>query len=1084
MERILKRVTAAISAAVLTAISLPADVYAEAGKIINISESKNKEISTSHIGTFSLPQLHRTTLADSMSLAPMISYSPVGSTSVETDDSTLPEAFDMRKVYGMTSVKDQKNHGTCWAHAAIVSAETSMLASDPYIDLSELHTSYYTYYGDDQLIIDKNTTEGILSEGGSSRMITNLWAQWIGPVNEERMPYSDTTVFDDASKTIAMKNQSDYHVKNAYSFDFDSDRSNFSEVNALVKDFVYSGHAVDISYFSDKSVNWNSKYSSSNTNKKPRFANHGVAIVGWDDSFSTDKFSIEPEGSGAWLCKNSWGTKEGDDGYFWISYYDRSLCDFAVYELEDADEYEIMYQHDTYLPIQAYSAYDTADEEGPSFFANIFDSIGPSQISAVGTYILNPDTEYEITVYSDLKDDTEPTSGIPSAVTKGKAELTGFQTLALDAPVVLENGGKFSVVVKLYCEDTPFVLAFESSFYAENVESKEITDISGFSKDTQIIANTGEGESFISADGVQWKDVYNNIDVYSDEDKAELLEGFIFQLYDGLEEKDVIMLNDAEKQEKFFRKLFAESDIKSRMGNASLKVYGDSIGKVRFSHSEGYVPESEKIELSSGFDYGKIYWKMDNGEYKEYTSPISVESPVTISAYIDLTGKYGDTVSQNNLCTVSERHFEPEKAVINWLGYITSTPEDKEIIKYAKMVTDGEYSIELPSDKDHVCLYLGTTDCTAYGGKNYSGYSWIEDIPAGFGSTEVKLKLFGEAVAESEVTVHINRKILGFNYLSETINFSLADEIYAPDGTELRINSYVGKYSGQELRVIKDGSEIKVSVPERKVIPPISINYKAETLGPFTEDMIDFMEICVDADKNDNYYSATGRKVRGDDWIFLEDGYYYLSVIPGEVISIKIDGGDGMFESLPYKCNIPQAPDEAPDIKMLDISDASVIKYTGAAEIEYAPSMYMQDIMFEAIAEDFCYSTEKFAQLLEQRLGVDEKYVKSFFATDFRSGDELNFGTEYLIRYPATNSSFASKGNRAVFYHIGDIDRDMKIDSVDASIVLKHYTLVSVGKEGVLDEDQQLMADMNNDSTITAVDASQIMKIYTKIMTE
>ncbi len=1084
MRRILKRMTAAISAVIVTVVSVPDDVYAEAGRLIITENSRRREIPSSRCGIFSLPQLHVTTLADKMSLTPMVAYSPISEYVAETETQSLPEAFDMREVYSMTSVKDQKSFGTCWAHAAIVSAETSMLASDSYIDLSELHTSYYSYYGDDQMIIDKKTTEGILSEGGSSRIVTNLWAQWIGPVSESRMPYSDTSVFNDAGKTEFMKYQSDYHMKNAYSFDFDSERSNFNEVNALVKDFVYNGQAVDISYMSEKSLNWNSRFSTSNSKRKPRFANHGVAVIGWDDSFSAEKFRNEPDGDGAWLCKNSWGTKDGEDGYFWISYYDRSLSDFAVFELENADEHEIIYQYDTYVPIQSYSAYDTAEEQGPSYFADIFDSTGPSQISAVGTYILNPDTEYEITVYTDIMDASDPTSGTPSAVTKGKAQLTGFQTLDLDAPVIIDSAEKFSVVVKLYCEDTPFVLPFESSFYAQNKETDEIQNISGFSTDAQIAANTGAGESFISSDGKAWDDVHDTIDGYTDEEKARLLETFIDQLYDGLEEKDSLLYDDAEKKEKFFRELFAESDIKSRMGNANLKVYGDPIGKVRFSHAEGYVPENEKLVLSSGFEEGKIYWKADNGEYMEYTSPITVSSPVTISAYTDLTGQYSGTIPEASLNAVSQRRFEPAKAVFNWLAYNTTSSEDHGELKYAERVSDSEYNIDLSSDKDHICLYLGTTDSTEYSGTSYKGYSWIEDIAAGYGNTDVKLKLSGEAAADNEVTVHINRKILGFNYLSETINFSLADEIYAPDGTQLKINSYVGQYSGQELRIIKDGSEINVKVPERKEMPQIAIDYTAEALGPFTEEMMDYMEICVDADKNDNYYSAKGRIMSGDDWIGLEDGYYYISVIPGEVISIKLDGGDGMFESKPYLCIVPKAPVVKPDKKMFDTGDASVVKYTGAAEIEKTPLMYMNDIMYEALASDYGYSTERFTELMKEKLGVEEKDVKNFTATAFKSGNELDYGTEYIVRYPATNSSFASQGEKVVFYPAGDVNRDMKVDSVDASMVLKHYALVSVGSEGELDEAQRLTADMNDDGMINSVDAVQILKIYSKIMTE
>lgn len=76
--------------------------------------------------------------------------------------------------------------------------------------------------------------------------------------------------------------------------------------------------------------------------------NHDVVIVGWDDNFPREAFSAEVEGNGAYLCENSWGTLFGDQGFFYVSYYDKNIGKTnAVYsKVEPADNYDFIYQSD------------------------------------------------------------------------------------------------------------------------------------------------------------------------------------------------------------------------------------------------------------------------------------------------------------------------------------------------------------------------------------------------------------------------------------------------------------------------------------------------------------------------------------------------------------------------------------------------------------------------------------------------------------------------------------------------------------------------------------------------------------------
>jgi hypothetical protein len=61
---------------------------------------------------------------------------------------------------------------------------------------------------------------------------------------------------------------------------------------------------------------------------------------------------------------------------------------------------------------------------------------------------------------------------------------------------------------------------------------------------------------------------------------------------------------------------------------------------------------------------------------------------------------------------------------------------------------------------------------------------------------------------------------------------------------------------------------------------------------------------------------------------------------------------------------------------------------------------------------------------------------------------------------------------------LGDVDNSGKVNAIDASLVLEHYSKVSTGQSTSLDETQKKSADVNKDGRINAVDASQILSYY------
>lgn len=201
-------------------------------------------------------------------------------------------------------------------------------------------------------------------------------------------------------------------------------------------------------------------------------SNHRVAIVGWDDAYPASNFTGTkngtPQGDGAWLVKNSWGSIQASNllglteapewglrdaqgkgtGFFWVSYYDKSLGCPAAYQVEPLQSSaHHTYQYD-YLGTSALSS--VVCDAYPFASANIFTAKDAEVLEAVSTFALTPGVVVDIEVYLLNDDDEVPTDGRRVRSQQTILEQAGNYTLELDDPVQLAAGQRFAVVESVY----------------------------------------------------------------------------------------------------------------------------------------------------------------------------------------------------------------------------------------------------------------------------------------------------------------------------------------------------------------------------------------------------------------------------------------------------------------------------------------------------------------------------------------------------------------------------------------------------------------------------------------------------------
>jgi len=381
-----------------------------------------------------------------------------------SDGSVFPSSYDLRNSGRVSTVKNQGSAGACWAFATIASLESSLLPGESW-DFSENNM--------------KNTLASTYTDGfdrtwddGGNRWISTAYlARWSGPVLESTDPYSDV------SGTSPSGLNSSKHVQDVY---FLPVRSGPTD-NDNIKNALTNLGAVQASIFWDSSY-----YNPANQafyNPSDASTNHAITIVGWDDSYSRTNFATTPAGDGAFIVKNSWGTGWGENGYFYVSYYDLTIGDSCtVFIGEPVTNYDRVYSYDPLGWVASYG-YGTTTAQ----YANVFTAQSAETLTAIGMYETFPGS-FTARIYLDPVGGPVNASGYV-ATTSWSDSLMGYHTI--DIPdVALKPGQKYSVVISASTPGDyyPIPVEYPAAYYSSH-------------------ATAYGGESYISQNGATWTDL-------------------------------------------------------------------------------------------------------------------------------------------------------------------------------------------------------------------------------------------------------------------------------------------------------------------------------------------------------------------------------------------------------------------------------------------------------------------------------------------------------------------------------------------------------------------------------------------------
>lgn len=372
--------------------------------------------------------------------------------STEASAFTLPISYDLRDRSRVSLIRDQGNASTCWAYASVGAMESSLLPEE--------HVSFSP-----KAMVEHRPFSRVGNDGGDYAMALANLLSWDGPVDE--------------SGGDIKKHVTEIHM---YSED------DIDDIKKAI--FLYGGVTTSIFVDIENGGLGASQYYNLENNaycyRGSDDPNHDVVIIGWNDSYPASNFKNYVPGDGAFICQNSWGSSFGEDGVFYVSYYDTHIGNQSVsyVGIRDASEDERIFQSDE-CGWTGQIGYDKESAWG----AASYKTDEAITLNAAGFYALGKDTKYQLYVVRNLTGVDRLASRI--RVAEGSVTDSGFYTIPFDNPQELERGERFAIVMYISTPGTTHPLAVEMQ--ASTIEEGDV-DIS-------------DGTSYISTNGLSWDSI-------------------------------------------------------------------------------------------------------------------------------------------------------------------------------------------------------------------------------------------------------------------------------------------------------------------------------------------------------------------------------------------------------------------------------------------------------------------------------------------------------------------------------------------------------------------------------------------------